>query len=285
MGRPAKKVNSDNVQDIYLHIESKEKRAHSLDPEKYSEIYIKALERQKLTNDLYQALNKSYISLYKAEDKEKAIPVIQAYIDSLMSADDRLRMWKALNKKKDRKNYRRHSFQLALETSEYQFAEIKSRIEKVAGFTGGPSLTNTDLVIGVLSFVAELENESLAAKLKEKLIKCMEERKVDKYRTSDLFKTREEACREALLNLGLDEAQAHRFFWSVKLDAFGEKTIGELLNSKEDKGVPQYLSKLKKLKEPPVPDHSLGRETYRTETYKNYKSLSNWVVLPSEDSA
>ena len=281
MGRPAKQVDSKGAREVCDYLRGHQERSHVLDDNNYSKDYIDALKQNKFSDIMREGIGSDYLFYDEPEKTEKSVPYLQQFIDSYMSSSDKTRMWKALRKKTVRKHYAFNTFQLTLdEMSDGLFHEIKGNIMSNIGFDEKAKLSNTDIVVGLMEFASKIEDKSIKEELLLTIETSRKFRKNELYRKSDLYKTRREACLNALIKLGLDEDQSGRFFYAVRLAAFDNKAIFELLEEKKDKDVPRYLAGLHKLQEP---NGDLYNLPYSDPKRAPYYNLANWVVLPSDD--
>jgi hypothetical protein len=227
-----------------------------------------------------EAIGSEYLLHREPNETEKAVPVLQSFLDLYMSNEDRTRMWKALRKKGNRKSYILETFQVTLDgMNEHAFNSIKNDIISNIGLDTDTKYTNADIIMGLMNFATDIQEPAIKNKILYTIAGGRKFRKMQVYRSSELFAKRWVACKSALTDMGLNDEEANRFIYSVKLAAFDNKRIYELLESKEDKQVPRYLSSLHKLREP----EGLYELPYRNPKKRLYNDLASWVVLPSDD--
>jgi|GEM_PF-5528622 len=280
MGRPAKKVEVENAIDVCNYLRGHQDRYYNLGDDNYSKEYLTALKQDKLSNMMREAIGSEYLLHRKPNETEKAVPVLQSFLDLYMSNEDKTRMWKALRKKSNRKNYLSDAFQVTLDgMNEHTFNYIKNDIISNIGLDTDTKYTNTDVIVGLMNFATDIQDSSIRNEILYTIEGGRKFRKLQVYRSSELFKKRSAACISALTTMGLNKEEAKRFTYTVKLAAFNNKTVHELLESKEDKPVPRYLSSLHKLREP----EGLYDLPYDEPKRQIYNDLVNWVVLPSDD--
>jgi hypothetical protein len=282
MGRPAKQVNIDNAREVCNYLRGQQDSYYKLGEDNYSKDYIDALKQKKFAKIILEGIGTEYLFHSDTENLEQSVPFLQKFLDLHMSNDDKSRMWGALRKRATRKDYNFNSFQVTLDSiGESEFNSSKSDVISNIGLDTDTKFSNTDIIIGLMDFASSIKDESVKKELLDSIKIGRSFRKTDLYKKSDLYNTRRKACISAIIELGLDEIQADRFLQIIRLEAFDNKTISELLNDKADKPVPRYLAGLHKLREPKGDTYNLPRYDPKRRSY--YK-LENWVVLPSDDA-
>jgi hypothetical protein len=269
MGRPAKKIDASNAQKVLDHIKGKEERSHTLKSETHSHTFKENLNIKTFSKAIEEDCDIRFSYIY--EDKmDAAVICVQKFVDQYMSGDDCTRMWKVIRKRNNQGfSSTTPTFQLSLDgISNYSFNHTKKDILYGIGLKS-EDISNSDFLSGIMYFVSRLNDDDAKNRLRSNIKNEEKRRKQKLYQSSDLYKKRDKKIVDTLLELGLNNQDEVRdFMGHVKLPAFNDETILVLINSKMDKNVAKYLTKLKQLKHP----GELNKQ----------KKLSNWVALPNQ---